>query len=464
MPLELPPGALEPLATASEMRAAEERYPGYPASMAELMQRAGTAVGHLARRRFPEAHRFTVVCGSGSNGGDGRIAADWLRAGGADVTVVDATPEDEEKTLGDPDVIVDALFGTGFSGAPRPGAGRLIESMNAAGVPIVAVDVPSGVDASTGEIAGPAVRAAVTVTFQARKVGLVVAPGRFHAGDVVVADIGLPSFETASWAVTREILRAVPRRRPEQSKYGAGSVLVVGGSPGMTGAVCLTARAAFRADAGYVTIAAPRESLPVIETNVLEAVKRPLEEVWQARERAHALALGPGLGRSDDRRELVRRLLEDTDLPAVIDADALFELAPFQRDAATILTPHAGELGRLLGRESSEVDAHRIRSAREAADRVGCTVLLKGADTIVASPGEEGVLVSALGTAALATAGTGDVLTGVIAAFLAKGLRARTAAAAGAAAQQIASTLLPAQAGAVASDVVEALPAALFEG
>ena len=465
MALELPPGALEPLATASEMRAAEERYPGYPASMAELMHRAGTAVGHFTRRRFSDARRFTVVCGSGSNGGDGRIAADWLRAGGGDVTVVDATPEDEEKSLGEPDVLVDALFGTGFTGAPRPGAGRLIDAMNAAGAPIVAVDIPSGVDASTGEIAGAAaVRAAVTVTFHARKVGLVAAPGRFHAGDVVVADIGLAPFETVSRGLTREILRAVPRRRPDQSKYGAGSVLVVGGSPGMTGAVCLTARAAFRADAGYVTIAAPRESLPVIEANVLEAVKRPIEEVWDARERADALALGPGLGRSDDRRELVRRLLEETDLPAVVDADALFELTPFRREAITVLTPHAGELGRLLGRASGEVDAHRITSARDAADRFGCTVLLKGSDSIVASPGEEGVLVCALGTAALATAGTGDVLTGVIAAFLAKGLDGRTAAAAGAAAQQIASTLLPAQAGAVASDVVEALPAALFDG
>ncbi len=464
MRLELSSGALEPLATASEMRAAEQRHPGYPASMAELMERAGTAVGHFTRRRFPDARRLTIVCGSGSNGGDGRIAADWLRAGGADVTVVDAKPEDEEKVLGSPEVLVDALFGTGFSGAPRPGAGRLIDAMNAAGAPIVAVDVPSGVDASTGEIAGPAVRAAVTVTFHARKVGLVVSPGRFHAGDVVVADIGLAPFETASRGVTRQILRSVPRRRPDQSKYGAGSVLVAGGSPGMTGAVCLTARAAFRADAGYVTVAAPRESLPVIEANVLEAVKRPLEEVWEARERADALALGPGLGRSDDRRELVRRLLEESDLPAEVDADALFELTPFGREAATVLTPHAGELGRLLGRESSDVDAHRIGSARAAADRFGCTVLLKGADTIVASPGEEGVLVAALGTAALATAGTGDVLTGVIAAFLAKGLDARTAAAAGAAAQQIASTLLPAQAGAVASDVVEALPAALFEG
>jgi hydroxyethylthiazole kinase-like uncharacterized protein yjeF len=463
MAAELPPSALEPLATAAEMRAAEERYPGYPASMAELMRRAGTAVGHVALRRFPDARRYTVVCGSGSNGGDGRIAAEWLAAGGAEVTVVDAKPEDEEKELGTPDVIVDALFGTGFTGAPRPGAAQLIEAINAAGVPVVAVDIPSGVDASTGEIAGAAVRAAVTVTFQVRKLGLAVAPGSFHAGEVAVADIGLGEIETSSRAVTRQILRIVPRRRPEHSKYDAGSVLVVGGSPGMTGAASLTARAAFRADAGYVTVVAPAESLPAIEAHVLEAVKRPLEDVWDAVGRADALALGPGLGRSGERHEVVRRLLTDTGLPAVVDADALHQLAPIHRAAATVLTPHAGELGRLLGRSSGDIGAHRLGSAREGADVFGCVLLLKGADTIVAAPGQEGVLVCALGTPALATAGSGDVLTGVIAAFLAKGLDGRTAAAAGAAAQQVASTLLPAQAGAVASDFVEALPATLLE-
>ena len=228
----------------------------------------------------------------------------------------------------------------------------------------------------------------------------------------------------------------------------------------MTGAVCLAARAAFRADAGYVAIAVPQPSLPVIETLVLEAVKAPLARVDELAERATALAIGPGLGRGDEERALVRRLLAELELPAVVDADALFELEPGDWPAPRVLTPHAGELGRLLGEESKWVDAHRLEAVRRAVDRYRCVVLLKGPDTLVAAPGEA-VLVRTNGTPALATAGTGDVLTGVIGSFLAKGMDARLAAAAGAVAQGRAAELSPQQVGMVASDVVEALPRAL---
>jgi NAD(P)H-hydrate epimerase len=237
-------------------------------------------------------------------------------------------------------------------------------------------------------------------------------------------------------------------------------VLVVGGSRGMTGAAALAARAAFRADAGYVAIAAPAESLPVLETLVLEAVKRPLDDVFDAVERASALALGPGLGRGDDRKALVRRLLEELDLPTVVDADALYGLEPFERTAPTVLTPHSGELARLLGEDARWVDEHRIEAATKAAERYRCTVLLKGADTLIAEAGA-GVLVHESSEDGLATAGTGDVLTGVIAAFLAKGLDARTAAAAGAAAHTRAAAAAGKPAGLVAGDVVESLPLAL---
>ena len=314
-------------------------------------------------------------------------------------------------------------------------------------------------NADTGEVAGAVVQADVTVTMHGRKVGLEVAPGRFRAGEVVVADIGLEARETAARLVTREALELVPRKRETDNKYTAGAVLVVGGSPGMTGAVCLSASAAFRADAGYVTVCAPRESLPVIESRLLEAVKRPLEEVDEAVPRHAALALGPGLGRTDERRALVRRLLEETDLPAVVDADALFGLEPFERSAPTVLTPHAGELGRLLDRESAWVDAHRLEAVHAAAERFGCVCLLKGADALVAAPGA-GLYVAALGPPSLATAGTGDVLTGVIAAFLAKGVEAQLAAALGALACDVAARLGPAR-GLVASDVVSLLPEAL---
>src|SRR5579872_2097026 len=260
------------------MRAAEAGH-----DVDAMMQRAAAGVADAILTRFPDAKRVLLVAGKGANGGDGRIAAELLRGHGYEL--VDERPE----------LVIDALLGTGLTGAPRDDAAREIERMNASGAPVVAVDIPSGVNASTGEIAGAAVRADVTVTMHARKVGLAVAPGRFHAGEVVVADIGLARGETQHALVTDEILERVPRKRAQDTKYTAGSVLVVGGAKGMTGAAALCARAAFRADAGYVAIAAPEESLSVLETLVVEAVKRPLGEVCDAVGRARSLALGPGL-------------------------------------------------------------------------------------------------------------------------------------------------------------------------
>ena len=436
----------EPLYTAEEMRAAERGH-----DVEALMERAGRAVADAVVRRYPEARRVAAVCGQGANGGDGRIALRVLAESGR---------ETSEELDGTPDVIVDALFGTGFRGEPRPDAAALIERVNGAGAPVVSVDIPSGVDASTGEVPGAAVRADATVTMHGRKVGLVVAPGRFHAGEIEVAEIGLEPAETQHRLVTDSVLRLVPRRSEGDTKYTAGSVLVVGGSRGMTGAVCLAAEAAFRADAGYVAVAVPEETLPVIETLLVEAVKAPRERVDELAKRASALAVGPGLGRGDEERALVRRLLADLELPTVVDADALFELEAADWPAARVLTPHSGELGRLLGEESSWVDAHRLEAVRRAVDRYRCVVLLKGPGTLVAAPGV-GVLVSDAGTPALATAGTGDVLTGVIVSFLAKGMDARLAAAAGAVAHGRAAELAPHQVGLVASDVIDSLPLAL---
>jgi len=436
----------EPLYTADEMRAAEQGH-----DVEALMERAGRAVAHAVVRRFPEARRIAAVCGKGANGGDGRIALGVLAESGH---------ETSEHLDGAPDAIIDALFGTGFRGEPRPDAAALIERINGAGVPVVSVDVPSGVDASSGEVPGAAVRADVTVTMHGRKVGLVIAPGRFHAGEIEIADIGLERVDTEHRLVTDAILELVPRRSEGDTKYTAGSVLVVGGSPGMTGAVCLAAEAAFRADAGYVAVAVPAATLPVIETLLVEAVKAPRERVDELAKRASAFAVGPGLGRGDEERALACRLLADLDLPAVVDADALFELEPADWPAPRVLTPHAGELGRLLSEESSWVDAHRLEAVRRAVDRYRCVVLLKGPGTLVSAP-REGVLVCDAGTPALATAGTGDVLTGVIAAFLAKKMDARLAAAAGAVAHGRAAELAPHQVGLVASDVVDSLPLAL---
>jgi ADP-dependent NAD(P)H-hydrate dehydratase / NAD(P)H-hydrate epimerase len=448
----------DPLYTAAEMRAAEERYPGYPGTIPELMERAGAAVAREAMLAFPAARRFACVCGGGSNGGDGRVAARLLREAGHEA--------EETEEVGGYDLVVDALFGTGFHGEPRPEAAALIERINGSGAPVVSVDLPSGVDASTGEIAGAAVDADLTVTFHALKVGLVVSPGRSRAGTVVVADIGLEHGPTEQRRATPALLELVPRRHEGDTKYTAGAVLVVGGQPGMTGAACLTAMASLRSDAGYVTLAVPHESLATAEVIALEPVKvgwsdaDAVETIAGAAERASALALGPGLGRGPGRRDLVRAVLARVDLPAVVDADALFDLEPAARAAPTVLTPHAGELARLLGRDSAWVGEHRLESARTAADRFGATVLLKGPDTLVAS--EDGaVVVCDLGPPSLATAGTGDVLTGVVASFLSKGLDAPTAAAAAAVAHGCAANLAAHAAGLVARDLLELLPAAL---
>ena len=449
---------VEPLYSADEMRAAEARYPGFPDSAGELMERAAAAVAAEALRSFPDARRFALVCGKGANGGDGRIAARILREAGRDAEETD-----------DPsgaDVVVDALFGTGFHGAPRADAAALIERIEASRLPVLSVDLPSGVDASTGEIGGAAVSADVTVTFHAAKVGLAVAPGRFQAGRVVVADIGLAHAATSVVRATPDVLSLVPRRGTRDSKFTAGALLVVGGASGTTGAAVLTATAALRADAGYVTVAVPAEELPVAETLALEPVKRgfayadALETLGPDLERASALAVGPGLGRSDEARDLVRVLLERSALPAVVDADALFAFEPVARDGATVLTPHAGELARLLDTDSAWVSAHRLEAAARGAERFGAIVVLKGADTIVRTP-DGRTIVCDTGPPSLATAGTGDVLTGVLGAFLAKGLDGSDAAVAAAIAHGLAARAVPHQSGLIASDVVEALPSIL---
>lgn len=433
-----------------------------------LMRAAAAGAERVVRGRFAAARRIVVVAGGGNNGGDGievarllcahgRTATVCRVAGGppsgdaalmleaacaAQVPVVEAPDGRIGHALQDVDLVVDALLGTGARGAPTGPIAAAIEAIRDAGVPVVALDLPSGVDASTGEIAGACVQADVTVAFHRRKLGHCIAPGRHACGATVVVPIGIPADvpeEPVAVAVA-DGAGLVPGRRSGGTKYDAGAVLVIGGSVGMAGAPGLAAAAALRAGAGVVQCLVPAAIQPTVAGYQRETMVRPLEAeriaAWA--ERADAVALGPGLGRESEARPVVEAALA-LPRPLVVDADALWWLADAAghaalraRTAPTVITPHAGEAARLLGIDASEIAAHRLATARALTDATGAVALLKGADTIVLDPaGRLGI--RALVSADLATAGSGDVLTGVIAAHLARGLDGWTAAIAAAA-------------------------------
>jgi hydroxyethylthiazole kinase-like uncharacterized protein yjeF len=474
----------------------------------ELMERAGGGLAELVDARSPGG-RIAVVCGKGNNGGDGLVAARWLRGRGRDVVVLLLAPGEEltgdaranlERLPGEPprrftsetlngvSVIVDAILGTGFSGEPRDQAATAIAAINraaTAGDPaatVIACDVPSGVDASTGEAGELAVTATATATFSAAKPGLWISPGKGHAGEVTVVDIGIPSGAPATPAVgllDPHVVDQVPRRGRESTKFAAGSVLVCGGSTGLTGAPCLACESAQRAGAGYVTALVPASLHLVFEQRLLEAMSLPLPDaegtlitkaldtILARSERADALVLGPGLGREPQAQKLARRVAKQIELPLLLDADGLNAHAGrlealAGRPAATVLTPHAGELARLLDREAAQVEAHRLASVREAAQRAEAIVVLKGDDTLIADPSGR-VAVSRGGSATLATAGTGDVLSGIIGAYLSKQMDPFTAACAGVLVHGRAGRLAAIEIGTegvIARDIIELLPRA----
>ena len=485
------------LYTAAEMRAADaaaiEKL-GVPGAV--LMERAGLAAAEEILRHATGRVRAAVVCGAGNNGGDGFVVARHLHEAGWEVECLMAgdvrkLPPDARlnhdiaRRLGIPvaagvrrsrltraDVVVDALLGTGFRGAPRGTVAQAIEAMRPPIGTVVALDVPSGVDGSTGTIVGAAVRADVTVCFHGRKLGTAIEPGRSAACRVVVAEIGIPREADQPTAATllsgAETLAAAWPKAVRGSKYTAGAVLVVGGAPGFIGAPLMTALAALRASAGVAWIAAPAEAVPVLEGRVPEVMVRPLPDGLELLERAGAVALGPGLGRSDEAVALARRVAAEHAGPVVIDADGLFafngRLARLRRrPGPTVLTPHEGEMARLLGVESGWVRENRLEAVRKAAAAAGCVVLLKGSDTLVAAPdGRLGV--SHAGPPGLATAGSGDVLTGAVAAMLAKGADPFVAACIAAEAHGLAGRRAVERrgpSGIIATDVIDALPEVL---
>jgi NAD(P)H-hydrate epimerase len=448
-----------PIVTPEEMAAIDAAAPEPPEV---LIGRAGAAVAWAALRMLGGSYGRTVnvLCGKGNNGADGRIAADHLAAKGVRVRVFDVPSH--PAVLPDADLVIDAAYGTGFHGFWSP--------PDVGGTPVLAVDVPSGVDALTGDISGDVLAATRTVTFAALKPGLLMPPGSALAGELELADIGLD----IGWARANLVQGAdVAEWWPERDDYAhkwQSAVRVIAGSSTMTGAPRLVARAAMRTGAGMIHLSVPGMTL---SDAPIEIVQRPLpgllwaDAALASLDRFHSIVVGPGLGRSDDTAANTRRVVVEAPLPMVIDGDGLFALGWSSEGASTllrrrtvptVLTPHDGEYAVLTG---SQPGADRMVAARRLAADSACTVLLKGAATVIADPDGQALVVTA-GDARLATAGTGDVLSGIIGALLAGGMKPLHAAAAAAWVHGQAGRRGKRH-GLVASDLPDLIPAVLEE-
>jgi NAD(P)H-hydrate epimerase len=507
-----------PVFTGDEMRQVDRRAIeelGIPG--ATLMENAGRGAAEAILAVYPELSRgrraVTIVCGKGGNGGDGFVVARHLRRRGVDVHVLLTTPPREISgdaglklaalrrarvrpvPIDDVDVaaaalagstlIVDALLGTGFRGPATGVVARMIEAINASGRPVVALDIPSGLSADGGQPDGPAIRATLTVTFAGLKRALCGSPGLDRAGSVVTVPIGVPEAEVGRGITTfllerEDIARHFPERPREAHKGTYGRLLIVAGSRGKTGAAALAARAAMRSGAGLVTAATAESQQAIVAALVLEAMTEPLPEtpartiglaalepVTKLAGDRDAVAIGPGLGLEAETLTLARTLAQDLTCPMAIDADALTALAghvPLLRTARgpRCLTPHPGEMARLVGATVADVQRDRIAVTRDLATRAGVHVVLKGATSVIGSP-DGRVVLNPTGNPGMASGGTGDVLTGILGAFLARRLAPDVAlacavylhgAAGDAAARRVGQEAL------VASDVIEGLPEA----
>ncbi|HET9984937.1 MAG TPA: NAD(P)H-hydrate dehydratase [Longimicrobiales bacterium] len=447
-----------PLPTAAES-AEQDRAARAEAGIPErvLMEDAGRSAALLIQRLYPEG-RVVAAVGGGHNGGDAVVVLRSLRAWGRDVAFVRAgsrlpdpfpshgyelpelKPEEAAGSFAAAGVIVDGILGTGTAGAPREPAASLIRAINASGRPVVALDLPSGVDATTGAVPGEAVQAEVTVTFGSPKLGLMLHPARGACGRLVAVEIGFPpaaarafgaELITPGWAAARR-----PARDPSGHKGTSGRVLVLAGSEGMVGAAAITAEAAVRAGAGLVHVASAAANRAIVESVVPETIFVDREAGLPPG--LDALVAGPGMGKDAAARRALEAALEATPgKPALLDADALTLMAAdpeaLRAHAAgrpIVLTPHPGEAARFTGGSVAQIVARRPDVARELAERTGCVVLLKGQPSVIAAPGAP-LLVNTTGSSDVASAGMGDQLSGTIGALLAAGLAARDAAGVG---------------------------------
>jgi len=513
-----------PVLTAAEMQDADRRTIeeiGLPGAV--LMENAGAAVAGAVRERYPAARRPVILCGKGNNGGDGFVVARRLldlapttlllgrrdevrgdarthlgaceRSGSAVAEVKDATAWREARgRVRSADLIVDALLGTGLRQEPTGLVADAISEIARAadtGTPVVAVDLPSGLPSDSGEVPWATVRASVTVTFAAPKHGHVLAPACDRVGELLVADIGIPraALERSGSRLflleAADAARAFPARAPGAHKGTYGDLLIVAGAVGKTGAAILAATGALRSGVGLVTVATPANALPLVAAGRPEVMTEPLpiqasgDLAPGALERALALAaardavvIGPGLGQEPSTRAFIREFARGCPVPLLVDADGLNALAPSDREAgsldalrrgaATVLTPHPGEMARLAGMSSAEVQGRRLETARRIAEGTGAFVVLKGQRTLVCRP--DGVAaVNPTGNPGMATGGTGDVLAGIVGALLARH-EPWTAATAGVYVHGLAGDRAAASAGPeslLAGDVANALPEAI---
>jgi hydroxyethylthiazole kinase-like uncharacterized protein yjeF len=515
---------LIPVVTARQMRAIDEATIRDHVLGSKLMERAGSAVrdeilktlGRPKRGARTKPPYAIIVCGKGNNGGDGLVVSRLLKGNGyrvktflvgkaADVKgdaltnlrrlkrarldVLELAKCDLKafrRELAAADVVVDAIFGTGFEGQPHGLAADVIEAINLAMTPVVAVDIPSGVDATTGEL-HHAVSAALTVTMGLPKLGQVLYPGKAFTGELVIADIGIPD-DVITRAGLRTMLvgkddvqAALPVRPPNAHKWSCGHVACIAGSIGLTGAAALTAHSALRVGAGLVTLAIPRSLNAIMEIKLTEVMTLPVDETPQGSlalaaldsiqgfvARADCVAMGPGLSQHEETANLVRKLLPALGRPCVLDADGINAFAGRAGDLKSlglplIITPHAGEAARLFGVDKAEIAANPVAFAAAKARELGAVFVLKGAPTIVA--GAEGeTYINPTGNQGLATAGSGDVLTGTIAGLVAQGMPPLRAAYAGVYIHGVAGDILLAEKrhfGYLAGEIADKMPEAI---
>lgn len=463
------------VATAQQMREIDRAAMDRGVAGIVLMENAGCAVVEAVLDLLADAPgdpTIVIVAGKGNNGGDGLVVARHLHNRGYDVQVCllcrgdelsgdAATNYSAARSYGVPiaeqcslrelgealaaaDLVVDAILGTGISGEVRGMAAEAIRAINDCSAPVVAVDIASGVDADTGAICGLAVRADVTVTFGLPKVGNVIYPGAAYCGELRIADISLPTDCLTDPAIRTNLIledvaaASLPPRREDMHKGDAGRVLIIAGSRGYTGAAALAASGALRAGAGLVYLAVPESCNAVLEAKCTEAISLPMPDndagcltpaaakpILDFASTVDAVLIGPGLSRHPDTAALVPAVVSGTDQPVVVDADALNCLSdtgtqPLHHTSPTVITPHPGELSRLTGQSIADIQSDRLSAARSAAEQFGAVTVLKGAGTVVALPDGE-AWINTTGHDALASGGSGDVLAGMIAAFIAGG-------------------------------------------